>query len=79
MSEMEYIPAEADPIPEDVVIVTCWVRTADGALLFGGTYRRGPFDGLSDLQAELLQRIPWERVSPPTILRRQVIQLQLDF
>nr|CRY95271.1 hypothetical protein [uncultured prokaryote] len=77
MTETTYVdPDEHDPADEHVV-VRIWLHTAEGAVLWGATYERGPFDSLSDLRAALERSVPWRVIERPHTLQTHVVQLPL--
>jgi hypothetical protein len=69
-------PDPADP-PDDQVRVFVWLCTSDGAVQFGSTFERGPFDDLERLSQQLRDALPWPRVEPWAVRQRIYVQLPL--
>lgn len=77
MAETVYVdPVETDP-PEDRFDVQVWIRTSEGAILWGVTFERGPFDTLGSLRAELEASWPWHVVVAPITHQLVFVQQQL--
>lgn len=75
--DVEYVdPADYDP-PEDRFVLQVWLSTSDGAILFGATFERGPFDDLEFLREQLTDALPWTRVEPMLVKRMLCVQQRL--
>lgn len=78
MEPTEYLaPDPLWDLPEDQVVITWSIESADGMELWGGTFERGPFDDNAYLRAEIAAAIPLKQVEPSRCRGRYAIQLRL--